>query len=378
MPNMEILDVAKQLEDAATDDTKHAISHIVDELRQNHFVNVLDKIAELRDHYHLDETLNKHLQWAASLCHAQLAEYEKAAAINRQLFSEADLHDAQELLLLSELAFMSDYKLARRIATAAVKELEDEDYSNRRELARGYLVLGEAEENLEKYPRAAKYYRKALDCFQTNDKRENQMITFLHFKIGMIYAAIGKKDEAVAFHQKVVQSAEAGNQRKLRIHSLISIGKIYGSKEDNEAAANYLRQALEVIEGSALQDTFVHAEALTEMAFYYFDQALLDEALPLYEQAINIYEKNESTQKRKLGMVYMQCAYCLEHKKHADIARAGNMYEKAIIALEQGEDMELFENALADVISFFDQHYPKKKRKYENQFVALTKKMQGL
>ncbi|MGY0692147.1 hypothetical protein ACW2QC_05045 [Virgibacillus sp. FSP13] len=86
-----------------------------------------------------------------------------------------------------------------------------------------------------------------------------------------------------------------------------------------------------------------------------------------------MYKKQSGKSDRKLGMVYMQYAYCLEHKDKEDKHLAGINYERAIEQLEKIKDRELLENAFADVIAFFDAtNNTKKKRIYENKFVKMV------
>ncbi|MDY0396205.1 tetratricopeptide repeat protein [Virgibacillus halophilus] len=353
MQDRELMDLLQELEKIKDGEMSEAVSEMTEEFKRGHFPNVVYKIGELREQYQLNDETENILSLLSAVCYIQMKEYDKATAIIRTLFEKAEADDADNLLFLSEMAFMCSVKLARRIATAALKQMETSDFSDRFKLARCFLILGESEEKMDKLPRSAKYYRKALEHFHGGEERDQHMILFLHFKLGMLYAAMNQVQDAVNFHLKVIEMSPEKEQENLRIHSLISIGKIYGSREADEKAVSYLKQALDEITETSLEETYTHAEALTEMAFYYFDKGMLDEALPLYEHAIRIYADSKQSENRKLGMIYMQYGYCLEHKKKSEINRAAQTYDKAIAALEAANDPELLENALADVIAFF-------------------------
>ncbi|WP_188454607.1 tetratricopeptide repeat protein [Virgibacillus oceani] len=371
MENMDIFNFNEQVEKVSDEANKHDLAMLLEEFKRGHYPNVLSKSAQFRDKYNDNKELIKVLLLMEAISHAEIEEYKASAEIIQQLYGETDPIKTSELVMLGELAFMCDYKLARRIMSTAVKQMEAVNESDRIKLARGYLVLGEIEEKLEKLVRAIKYYKQGLTYFQNDDKRDKYMILYLHFKIGMLYTEKNAKAEAVEYLEKAIDLA--GDYPEMKINSYVSLAKLYGSNNDNEKAFPYLEQALKLLNDSTLTNTLIHAETLTEMAFYYFDQSKLDSAIPYYKKAITIYNQLKVTSRRKLGMIYMQYAYCLEHKEKADKHLAGKNYENAIEQLEKTNDPELLENALADVISFFDAgNNTKKKRQYENKFVKMT------
>ncbi|WP_176555787.1 tetratricopeptide repeat protein [Virgibacillus ndiopensis] len=371
MSNMDIFNLNEQLEKVSNDTNKEDVTLLLEEFKRGHYPNVLSKSALFREKYNDSKDFIQVLLLIEAISHAEIGEYRAAAEIIQKLYSETNTEESSKLVMLGELAFMSDYKLARRIMSNAVKQMEEEQESDRIRLARGYLVLGEIEEKLEKFVRAIKYYKVGLTYFQEDDQRDKYMILYLHFKIGMLYSTKNDQTQAIDYLEKTIELADENPEMK--INSYVSLAKIYGSKDDNETAFPYLKEALAMLEVSTLTKTLIHAETLTEMAFYYFDQSKLDEAIPYYTKAITIYNQLKETSARKLGMIYMQYAYSLEHKEKSDKQRASKNYENAIVLLEKTNDRELLENALADVISFFDAtNNAKKKRHYENKFVKMT------
>lgn len=370
MANMDILNLEEQFEQVKNETNQADLLTLLKEIKQDHFPNVLAKSAEYREKYGDDPQLVQLLLLIEAVSHAQIGEYKQASIIMNKLYASANDLSGSELVIYGELAFMCDYKLARRILSEAVKRMEDEEEPDRMKLARGYLVLGESEEKLEKFTRAIKYYKQGLTYFQEDDIRDQYMILYLHFKIGMLYSAKNEYDPAIMYLQKAVDLAD--DHLEMKINSMVSLAKIHGTRDDDEQAYRYLQEVLPLIADSKLAGTAVHAETLIEMAFYHFDQSLLDEAVPYYEQAIDMYKKSHDKSVRKLGMVYMQYAYCLEHKTKADKHRAGVNYERAIEQLEKTGDRELLENAYADVIAFFDAtNDTKKKHKIEEKYVKM-------
>jgi tetratricopeptide (TPR) repeat protein len=371
MSNNIIFNIDEKKKAVLSEENKQELEEIVHEFKEGHYPNVVTKAREFRQKYKQENIISfSMLVEAISL--AQTGDTKKSADVISQLYGSVRTHTVDYLIELGELAFLSDYKLTRRILSEAVKRMENENEQDRIKLARGYLVLGEAEENLEKFKRAINYYKKGLAYFENDDKRDQYMILFLHFKLGVLYSTINKPEEAIYYLDKTIELA-GDEHEDIKINSLVSIAKTYGSMEKEEKAFDYLSIALPLLEKSSLKNRMVHAEALTEMAFYYFNQSRLEEAIPHYEQAIRVHRGLTTYSARKLGMIYMQYAYCLEHKEKKNFSLAGRNYEFAVQELEKSNDRELLENALADVISFFDQRKnTKKKRYYENKFVKLT------
>ncbi|ALX47287.1 tetratricopeptide repeat protein [Lentibacillus amyloliquefaciens] len=365
---MDILDLNEHFQDNMFSEYRAELEELLEEFKRGHYPNVLTKSADLRSNEDLNRELRDKLRMVEAISHSEIGEAKASSEIITELYQDSTI----EWMLLGEMAYMCDFKLARRILSAAVKEMEENGEQDPIKLARGYLVLAEAEENLEKYVRAIKYFKKGLTYFQGDESPDQYMILYLHFKIGMMYSMRNEADESLHYLSNLIDMAGDSNE-DLKINSLVTIAKTFGSKNENEKAYPYLEEALDLLEGSSLENKITHAEALTEMAFYYFEQSQLTMAVPYYEKAINIYKRLNQSSHRKAGMIYMQYAYCLEHMEQPNLKKAGNSYENAIDKLELTKDSELLENALADVIAFFDNTADQKtKRKYENKFVELT------
>ncbi|WP_138417150.1 tetratricopeptide repeat protein [Aquibacillus sediminis] len=374
MSTMDILNVEENLKAYINEDNKEEVQVIVDEFKRGHFPNVLSKTKEFRQNHETSKTLGTTLSLLDATCHSQIGEGRQAAAIIKDLYQDMQDKSTDEIILYGNLAFMCDYKLARKIMSDAVKQIENEEPIDQIKAARAYLVLGEAEENLEKFLRAIKYYKRGLTYFQQENAQndQNQMVLFLHFKLGALHSMINETDDAIDYLQKTLELAGDTNA-EIKINSLVSIAKMYGSKNEYEKANMYLEEAFPMFDESTLANKLVHAEAYTEMAFNYFDQSQYDQAVPYYEQAIAIHLKLPNYSPKEVGMIYMQYAYCLENKEQPNTLQAGRNYENAIEEIEKTNDPDLLENALADTIKFFEATgNTKKKRTYENKFVKMT------
>ncbi len=356
---------------------KHAdnedVKHIIESFEGEAYEGVILYIESAKKFYQNNENVTYGLLLLELLSNMQLNKKEEAERNIETLYSETQDHDRERLLIIGELASDVNLKLARKILSQLVKLLEEETQKSPLITGKAYLLLAEVEENLQKLPRAIKYYQQGLAIFSDMEGTEG-FLSIVNYKMGNLYSSIGNKDDAIESFKKALELTEH-DEGKIPI--LVSLGKILGSMEKEEEAFTYLSEALELIEKSTLNNNIIHAEALTEVAYYYFDSGKIDQAIPYYEKALAIYEKEKMVPNRKRGMIHMQYAYCLEHKEQPNIPQAGMQYENGLRYLEQAGDRELYENALMDVISFFTTtNNKKKKRIYENKFLKLGKNQQ--
>ncbi|RKQ37971.1 tetratricopeptide repeat protein [Oceanobacillus halophilus] len=378
MSKMDIFNLYENIKDHINETNKNDLEAIVEEFKHGRYAMVLSATTEFRKNHEIDKELARTLSLIDATCHSQIGEEKRAAGIIKNLYEDSVEKPVDDLIIYADLAFMCDYKLARKIMSDAVKQIENEEALDKAKAAHAYLVLGEAEEKLEKFIRAIKYFKTGLTYYQEESTQNMEMIVFLHFKLGALHSLINETDKAIEYLKETIKLTEENdidkNDIEIRINSLVSLAKMYGSKEEHEKAITYLQEAIPLLEGSSLENKLVHAEAFTEMAFNYFDQSMLDEAVPYYEKAITMHLGLPNYSPRQLGMIYMQYAYSLEHKEQPDKSLAARNYEQAIEQLEKTTDIELLENALADVIAFFGSiDNPRKKRLYENKFVKMDR-----
>ena len=370
MSTTDIFNLEESIKEYLNEDNKTELDGIVDAFKRNTFLNVLSKIKGFRENHKINKELARILSLIEAACYSQTGEGKLAAVMIRNMYEESENQSIDDLILYGNLAFMCDYKLVRKIMSDAVSQIESQEPVDKTKAAFTYLVLGEAEEHLEKYVRAIKYYKRGLNYMQ--EEQDNQNVLFLHFKLGALHSIINETDEAIVHLQKTLELANETNL-EIKMNCLVSIAKIYGRKNEYEQAYSYLKEAISMIESSSLVSKRVHAEAYTEMAYNYFEQTQFDEAVPYYEKAIAIYPKILNYSAREFGMIYMQYAYSMEHKEQSDKLLAAIHYEKAIEQLEKTNDQELLAGALGDTILFFENiGNKKKKRFYENKFVKLT------
>ncbi|TQS75752.1 tetratricopeptide repeat protein [Ornithinibacillus gellani] len=372
MADLRILDLDEKLEQLWDDNNKEKLHVIMEEFKRRHYPNVLSKMEQVKEVSPDHPQLHRLLMIIAAVCHAQMNELKTATILINQLYEQPDAHDSDELLILGELAYMTDFKLARRILSEAIRRLDEEQYTGAEQYARGYIALAGAEEQLQKYIRSIKYYKQALAYHEKQDTDDIQMRVHLLFKIGSLSVEVGKLEEAVEY---LNQSIELAGEELLdvKINGLVQTAKVYGSLQKSELVHTYLKEALGRIGESTLEGTRTHAEALVEMGYLYFETPSYDEAVPYYQEAIQIFNQIHHPSSREMGMIQMQYAFCLANMERPRHAEATKQFEVAIQWLERTNNRQLLENALIDVIDYFERKKDQKnKRIYEQKLVKLV------
>ncbi|MFC0016061.1 MULTISPECIES: tetratricopeptide repeat protein [Allobacillus] len=370
---MDIFDIDAQLQPLITETNKEDLEDIKDEFKKANFRSLLSKIDPLQEKYQENSELVHVLTLINAISYSQVGEQKQGAAIIQGLYEELENPTIDDLLLYSHIAFLSDYKLARRIMSEAVKQFDDEDDVDHYKKSQAYLLLAESEEKLQKFGRAIKYYTIALDQLDSDVDEEYDLVLYQMIKLGNLHSIKKQNDDAVHYFKQVVELANDGFVQ-YKIDSLISLGKISSTRNEYKEAVSYLNEAIELLENSFIQDKGIFIEAYVEMAYTYFSQAKWGEAVPFYEKAMEQLRQLVTYPKRDYGMVLMQYAYSLENKDHPDQKAAGKTYEKAIDVLEEVNEPRLLESALGDTIKFFDKTNQQKKKKiYEDKWERVRK-----
>lgn len=371
MNNRDILNVEEEIKSFMDDTNEHDLKVLIEEFQERHYTNVLSKAKAFRDTYVDNEALIHTLLKVSAISHAEIQEYRQAKEIISDLYFGGVYTSIEELIMLGELAFMCDYKLARRIMSAVIEKAETEQSVNEDVISGVYLILGETEENLNKPKRALKYYKSGLDLLSGQNEDEDYIKVFLSFKIGMLHTAEQEQGTALEYLKRSLEYAE-GTLPQLKINSLIAIGQIYGSIDKGDEGYPYLVEALEMLPESELKNSPAHMEALLEVGYYHYKQGEYEKGANVYEDAVQV-SKALNTPPRKLGMMYMQYAFCLANQNEANNRLASTFFEKAIDQLENENDTELLHSALTDVIAFFEEVGNRSKREfYEKRMLTLA------
>ncbi|MDQ0158253.1 tetratricopeptide repeat protein [Alkalibacillus salilacus] len=372
MSTLQDVNLVRDLEHELTEANQDDLNKVIVAYKHNLFDETLQAIQSFRYNYEMNERLHYTLTLIEGTCLAQTGDTNEASDALKALYDQQQDLSIDNLFLLSNIAYMNDYKLTRRIMSNTIKLLEAEEEVDHDKAAHGYLLLGEVEEQLEAYVRATRYNEKALAYLGEMDNPDRETVLFLHYKLGALHSRQNDIEEAIN-HLNTTLELAGDEYLDIKANSLVSIARMYSAQESYQEAINYLLQALPLLDRSSLANQYVHAEAYTELAYDYFALSQLTEAVLYYPKAIELHKQINGYSKREVGMIHMQYAYCLEKKDEPELAQAGIQYENAISELEESTDDSLLENALVDVINFFDRRgNQRKKSYYEKKAVRLT------
>lgn len=174
MSTMDIFNFVENIKKYINETNKEDLNIILQEFKHGHFLHVLSRTREFRLNHKLDLGLDRLLTLLEATCYSQVGEGEKAADIIQNIYEKPSVvKSVDDLILYGNLAFMCDYKLARKIMSEAVKRIDNEPIK----AAHAYFILGEAEENLGKFVRAIKYYKHGLNNLK-KEEHDTQTILF--------------------------------------------------------------------------------------------------------------------------------------------------------------------------------------------------------
>src|SRR5699024_4603682 len=265
----------EEMQQFINEENKHDLDILIYEFQQGHYPNVLSKAKDFREKYCNNNGLIHTLWKVSAISHAEIQEYRHAKEIIYDLYQKNMDDTVDRLVTLGQLAFMCDYKLARRIMSAVVKKSETEEPVDSEVLSGVYLILGESEENLDKPKRAVKYYKKGLESIEERDGKDAYLNVFLTFKIGMLYTTLNEQENALAYLKQSLEYTDE-SVPQLKINSFVGIGQIYAGLDKGDEGYPYLQEALDMLPNSTLKNSLVHMDALTEMGYYHYSQGQYD------------------------------------------------------------------------------------------------------
>ena len=145
MSTMDIFNSAENIKEFITEENREDLIAILEDFQNSHFTNVLSKTKEFRDKHETNESLARSLSLFDALCYSQLGESKKAIDLVMKLYQDSTEKSMDDLITYGTLAYMCDYKLARRIMSDAVTQIENAQTLDESKAAQAYLLLGQSE-----------------------------------------------------------------------------------------------------------------------------------------------------------------------------------------------------------------------------------------
>ncbi|WP_018933027.1 tetratricopeptide repeat protein [Gracilibacillus lacisalsi] len=279
----------------------------------------------------------------------------------------SDEGKATLLMKTGELHFHIDLKKARRIIDQAVKLVNTEHPLS----VRGFMLLAEIEENLTAFPRAVKYYERALEIINQKYEKDHFLVVFLYSKLGTIALKMGEDQKAKRFLEAGLPLSD--KYPKIRMQFLYALGKIYSKQEIYEQAMDMYTDFLQGLEAQDKMRTLAYANTLQAIAYNFLMQADVDNAIVRYHEALSIYEKLGSNCRNEKGLTAIRLGY--SYYQAGEIKQAEKYYELGAETIEKVNDQAIKQEAYLALIEFYKEtNQPKKQYQYEHKLIQFNKK----
>src|SRR5699024_6608087 len=192
----------------------------------------------------------KVLRMIEAISRAEMEEFRNSREIMKELYEDKSKKKYHDYMLLAEQVFMSEYKLASRIMTEEVKQMEYKETPDQTNLMTDNLDLGEYEEQLRKFKRAIKYYKRGLSFVKEDTQLDKYMVIYLHIKIGMLYTTLNETDQAISYLQKTNELNDETDKDycDIKVYSLVTSAKPYARNNEGQKGYPYLIDDLTVLE----------------------------------------------------------------------------------------------------------------------------------
>ncbi len=147
-----------------------------------------------------------------------------------------------------------------------------------------YMIQGRCAYEVPNYPKAQKFYRKALHAFQLAS--DTLGIGMAQFNIGECYFELGLFIKSMDHY---LQSLELFNKIQYKsgfARAMNNIGLLYNEQKDYSKALEYYRNALVIAQ--ALNDKILLAASYNNIGMVYIDKANYKTALDYMQQSLDI------------------------------------------------------------------------------------------
>src|SRR5699024_912008 len=355
-----------------------AIYHILGKisLDEKNMINGISQLEQSLAHFRkaVPQTHPVILETANTLSEAyiQTEDYHKAIELYRQLMAAYQqagdqVSEARTLLKIGEIYFYIDLKEARRTITKAVQRLTEIYEDDHLDIAKAILMLAEIDATLAHFPRAIKYYNPSLRHLTTFYPKDHFMIVYVYSKIGTISMKTFQLKQAKEYLEQGLELAE--KFPKIRQQFLYALGKMYSDEGAYDKAYTVFLEFMQRLDQEGRRKSLAYGNTLQAIAFNELKQEKLESALHYYQEALDIY-KTLPHCKAEEGLTYIRLAYCYEHIQAKDVKKAEALYEEGFRIIEKTRHPDLLEEALAELIEFFQRiNKPQKRKIYEDKWV---------
>ena len=201
------------------------------------------------------------------------------------------------------------------------------------------LTLAESAQTLAeqyRFAEAEPLYKQAMEIFERNLPADDPNKAILFYDVGVFYEDQGRYEEAEEVYLKSLEIREKrfGIDNYDTVQSLVSLGILYKDMGRYIESDLYYRKSLESKEVQT--DDYVRAVVKNNLALLLSEQFRYDEALPLYNEAIAIHEKNNN-EVDKVSPLHNRARLYRERGNQGDYARA-EVDQKLALAIDEREN----------------------------------------
>lgn len=154
---------------------------------------------------------------------------------------------------------------------------------------RVYNVLATAHRFLENYTEALQYYLQAIELVEQDEEEGERTLAGLEHNIGVVYAALGDRSEAIERYHHAVQYSEAARDSSMKVVVTNSIGNLSLDLDDYENADYYLNLSRDLAYELGADNDLVNA--YLNLGNLYSETGSKEEALEMYDSGYEVAER---------------------------------------------------------------------------------------
>ena len=271
------------------------------------------------DHATVDELINEADRLTRN---GALEEARDVIARSREIAESLEYDEG----LLHSYVELGNLHIRQGRADSALTVLEDAKsrFDDVEPDYRVYNVLATAHRFLENYTEALQYYLQAIDLVEQQDVDDEQTLAGLEHNIGVVYAAIGERSEAIERYHHAMEYSAATRDTSLKVVVTNSIGNLSLDRDDYENADYYLNLSKDLALASGADSDLVNA--YLNLGNLYKETGSKEEALEMYDSGFEVAERI-GDRRYPILMYYNKGSL---YQKHGDAQLAREYYERSL------------------------------------------------
>lgn len=309
---------------------------------------------------------------AISKAYIKMEDYKNALSLYQTQLEDTDQEKdgktyGELLLKIGEIYFYIDLSKAHHTIIAAKEIFLSLGESAEGPLLKAYLMLGELEESIKNDQQAINYYDSALQLM----KNDSQTV--------LIYAKLG----ALSMRSKQLKQAKvyletglslAGQLPRIRAQFLLNLGKIHTWEQEFTKANSFYNELLKLLAQQGQETSRNYLDTLAAIAANFSNQKNWPQAIAYYDKVLSIYgELSTGGHDVEKGMTYIRLAFCKDQLAEDNEEMIEDYFLTGYEMMKKTNDLELKEEALTAIITFYSRHrQAEKKSIFEDKLANIS------